>query len=304
MKRLFILVTMITIGAIVNSSRACTGITLHSADGATITARTIEWAGNDLESRYSVVPRGYTQQSYVPGGLKEGMTFKAKYGYVGLAVEQEEFVVDGLNEAGLAAALFYFPDYGQYEDYDPASKSTTISDLQLVSWILSRFSTIDEVREAISGIHVVTIDPRGSTVHWRITEENGRQVVLEIVGGKPTFYENTLGVLTNSPGFEWHITNLNNYVNLAAGPIKEHKVGELMLTAFGTPRHTWRYDSTVKVRQSSLLPSYGTQDGDCQQNCHTGIPYPKQLRHSHRHTVCSGAARARYPERNAVDCGH
>ena len=77
MKRLFILVTMITIGAIVNSSRACTGITLHSADGATITARTIEWAGNDLESRYSVVPRGYTQQSYVPGGLKEGMTFKA-----------------------------------------------------------------------------------------------------------------------------------------------------------------------------------------------------------------------------------
>lgn len=224
---------MITIGAIVNSSRACTGITLHSADGATITARTIEWAGNDLESRYSVVPRGYTHQSYVPGGLKEGMTFKAKYGYVGLAVEQEEFVVDGLNEAGLAAALFYFPDYGQYEDYDPASKSTTISDLQLVSWILSRFSTIDEVREAISGIHVVTIDPRGSTVHWRITEENGRQVVLEIVGGKPTFYENTLGVLTNSPGFEWHLTNLNNYVNLAAGPIKEHKVGELMLTAFG-----------------------------------------------------------------------
>ena len=80
MKRSFILVTMITIGAIVNSSRACTGITLHSADGATITARTIEWAGNDLESRYSVVPRGYTQQSYVPGGLKEGMTFKAKYG--------------------------------------------------------------------------------------------------------------------------------------------------------------------------------------------------------------------------------
>ena len=102
-----------------------------------------------------------------------------------------------------------------------------------MSWILSRFSTIDEVREAISGIHVVTIDPRGSTVHWRITEENGRQVVLEIVGGKPTFYENTLGVLTNSPGFEWHLTNLNNYVNLAAGPIKEHKVGELMLTAFG-----------------------------------------------------------------------
>ena len=58
-------------------------------------------------------------------------------------------------------------------------------------------------------------------------------MVLEIVGGKPTFYENTLGVLTNSPGFEWHLTNLNNYVNLAAGPIREHQIGDLMLTAFG-----------------------------------------------------------------------
>ena len=174
MRRLFILATMLAIGAAINSARACTGITLHSADGATITARTIEWAGNDLESRYSIVPRGHTQQSYVPGGKKEGMTFKAKYGYVGLAVEQEEFVVDGLNEAGLAAALFYFPDYGQYEDYNPNSKSTTVSDLQLVSWILSRFSTIDEVREAITGIpDVIAItaanayEPSKADVHDR-----------------------------------------------------------------------------------------------------------------------------------------
>ena len=26
-------------------------------------------------------------------------------------------------------------------------------------------------------------------------------------------FENKLGVLTNSPGFEWQMTNLNNYVN-------------------------------------------------------------------------------------------
>ena len=29
-------------------------------------------------------------------------------GYVGLAVQQPEFVVDGMNEVGLAAGLFYF----------------------------------------------------------------------------------------------------------------------------------------------------------------------------------------------------
>lgn len=232
-KTIFLTLTLIVMLATAQHATACTGITLHAADGATITARTIEWAGNDLESRYSIVPRGYTQRSFVPGGKKDGMTFSAKYGYVGLAVEQPEFVVDGLNEAGLAAALFYFPDYGEYEDYDARLNKTTVSDLQLVSWILSNFKTIDEVKDAIRHIHIVTIDPRGSTVHWRITEQSGRQVVLEITGRKPQFFENHLGVLTNSPGFEWHLTNLNNYVNLAAGAVKENKVGDLMLKAFG-----------------------------------------------------------------------
>lgn len=212
---------------------ACTGITLRTKTGATVAARTIEWAGNDLESCYAIVPRGYRQRSYVPGGAKDGMAFKAKYGYVGLAVQQPEFVVDGLNEAGLAAGLFYFPDYGEYETYDAAKKEQTVSDLQLVSWILSNFKTIDEVKTAIADIHIVTIDPRGSTVHWRITEESGRQVVLEIVNKELHFYENTLGVLTNSPGFEWHLTNLNNYVNLKTGPVSTGKVGDMQLKAFG-----------------------------------------------------------------------
>lgn len=233
MKRLYFIIAFTLMAAFSQKAVACTGITLRTISGSPIPARTIEWAGNDLESKYSIVPRGYKQRSFVPGGKKEGMTFKAKYGYVGLAVEQEEFIVDGMNEAGLSAALFYFPAYGQYVDYDATKNDVTVSDLQLVSWILSNFKTIDEVKKSIGNIRIVTIDPRGSTVHWRITEESGRQVVLEIVHKQLQFHENTLGVLTNSPSFDWHITNLNNYVNLASGPTGDRKIGELTLRAFG-----------------------------------------------------------------------
>ena len=59
-------------------------------------------------------------------------------------------------------------------------------------------------------IHVVTLDSRGSTVHWRFTEQTGRQIVVEIINKKVKFYENTLGVLTNSPDFDWHLKKLNN----------------------------------------------------------------------------------------------
>ena len=94
---------------------ACTGITLKSKNNCHILARTIEWGGSELNSQYVVVPRGYEQQSYTPSGKTDGLKFKAAYGYVGLAVEQKEFVAEGLNEEGLSAGLFYFPRYGQYE---------------------------------------------------------------------------------------------------------------------------------------------------------------------------------------------
>ena len=87
---------------------ACTGITLKSKDGTTIVARTIEWGGSNLNSQYVIVPRGYTAQSYTPEGIN-GMKFTARYGYVGLAVEQKEFIAEGVNEAGLSAGLLYFP---------------------------------------------------------------------------------------------------------------------------------------------------------------------------------------------------
>lgn len=215
-----------------SQASACTGITLASKDSTQILARTIEWGGSDLNSRYVIVPRGYTQQSYVPGGT-DGMKFTACYGYVGLAVEQKEFVAEGLNEAGLSAGLFYFPNYGKYEAFQPALKAESIADLQLVSWILGSCRTVDEVMEAVKKVHVIAIDPRASTVHWRFADLSGRQIVLEIVDGMLQFHENKLGVLTNSPGFEWQLTNLNNYVNLYSGSAPEQQLGALSLRSFG-----------------------------------------------------------------------
>ncbi|MCS3285076.1 linear amide C-N hydrolase [Bacteroides fragilis] len=93
---------------------------------------------------------------------------------------------------------------------------------QLVSYVLAECSTVDEVKEALSQVRVININPRLSTAHWRFTEASGRQVVLEMVNGKMNFYDNPLGVLTNSRGLEWHWTNLNNYTNLQPGHVTPH----------------------------------------------------------------------------------
>ena len=211
---------------------ACTGITLKSKDGATVAARTIEWAESVMNSMYVIVPRNQELQSLTPSGM-DGVKFKSKYGFVGLAVEQKEFMVEGLNEKGLSAGLFYFPNYGKYQPYEASEKDKCLADFQVVSYVLSLCNSVDEVKEALQKVRIINIDPRSSTVHWRFTEPSGRQIVLEIVNEVMHFYDNPLGVLTNSPGIEWHWANLNNYINLQPGNAPEHAFGVLEMKNFG-----------------------------------------------------------------------
>lgn len=219
---------------IINYGNACTGITLRAKDKSVVVARTVDWHGDEMNSMYVIAPRGHTQKSLIPSGKMDGLEFTSVYGYVGIAVQIPDFVIDGTNEAGLSAGLFYFPDYGEYPKYSPTNKENTIADFELVAWMLSRFSTIDQVIEAIKDITVANVDPTASTVHWRITDATGRQVILEFIDGNAHFYESKVGAIANSPGYPWHLTNLNNYINLEPGTNSSKKLGDTTLNAFGS----------------------------------------------------------------------
>ena len=226
MKRIIAIFAVVLAGAIYSSDAdACTGISLTAQDGSRVVARTVEWAATPMQCGYVVAPRGHVHQSYTPTG-ENGLKYKSVYGYVGIYTEYEPFVVEGVNEAGLSAGLFFFPQYGEYAPYDSANNAKTLCDMQFVSWVLSGFSSIDQVKAALNEIDLVTLNNKIGAVHWRIAEPNGRMVVLEIVAGVPHFYENTLGVLTNAPGFNWHMTNLNNYVNLQPGSAPNNTIAK------------------------------------------------------------------------------
>lgn len=220
-----------TIFAGTHLAAACTGISLTAADGSYVQARTIEWAYGKLKSEYVVIPRGEKLQSYTPSGLN-GVRFEAKYGTVGLAVVQREFIAEGLNEAGLSAGLFFFPRFGSYKPYAAANNDKTLADLQVVQWILTQFSTIDELKSSIANVDIVGLE-KSAVVHWRIGESSGKQVVMEIVDGEVHFYDNTVGVLTNAPGFEWHLANLENYVNLRPGSAANLQLGKITIEPLG-----------------------------------------------------------------------
>jgi choloylglycine hydrolase len=230
MKKSIAILSFISCGACVSAS-ACTGISLFAKDGSYIQGRTIENAHTELPSFYVIIPQGKKITAYTPTG-KNGISFKAKYGVVGLSVVEEEFIAEGINEVGLSTGLFFFPKYGGYVPYSENENNYTIGDLQLNEWLLSQFATVEEVINNIEKVKIVGLD-KSSVVHWRIGDATGRQVVMEIVNGKVHFYENSVGVITNSPGFEWHLTNLNNYVNLQPGDAQSQPMGKDTLQPLG-----------------------------------------------------------------------
>lgn len=226
-------IAMATGFSFIQPSEACTGVALTAKDGSKIVARTMEWGGFKMPSRLVLIPRGYTQNAVTPTG-KDGMLIKAKYGYAGIGVLDDDFMAEGVNEKGLLGELFYFPGYGFPEKYDPSQKASSITDAQFLDWVLSNFATVDEMIENLDKIRFTGFGHGFESTHYSIADATGRHVVLEYYDGKFHIHENKVGVITNSPTYDWHMTNLNNYVNLFGGTAKERKLTpELTLKSLG-----------------------------------------------------------------------
>ena len=224
---------------------ACTGIAFKTTDGAQLQARTIEWGGFSLESQLVIMGRGQQNTSLTPQG-QNGLSWKNKYGAVGISVVKAPFIGEGVNEKGLAAGIFYFSGYGSLAPFNPKRAKKSVADVELVRWMLTNFATVDEVIKGLKKIDIVTIYPpqegqkTASTGHWRIADATGRSIVLEIENnGERHIYENTVGVLTNSPSFPWQVTHLKNYVHLQAGDVKPVSYGDTTLAAFGAGAGMW-----------------------------------------------------------------
>ena len=267
------LAAMIAAGALFLSSAAdaCTGIRLIAADGAVVHARTLEFAV-DLHSDVLVSPRGFERVGLTPDG-KDGLKWKAKYASVGANGVGLPILIDGVNEAGLAAGLFYFPTTAGYQPYAPADAAKTIAPWQLGSWILDNFASVDEVKANIGSILVAATVLKqwgfSPPVHAIVHDASGKSIVIEYVGGKLNVYDNPLGVITNSPAFDWQMTNLRNYVNFSLDNHPPIQLGSVKLEPFGqgsgmlgmpgdfTPPS--RFVRAVAFSQSVLKPKTGDE---------------------------------------------
>ena len=235
---LFILSMFVLLVSQVNVN-ACTSIVIKTVDGNPIYGRTMEWGAFDLHSELVLVPRQHLFSSELGGG-KIGMTWKNKYGFVAINAVKKPFVTDGMNETGLTLGVLYFPGFAEYQSFKAGEEAYTLNNVDLSAYILGQFKTVQEIKTALPKLRVVynkdIVKSFGAPapLHLVVTDSTGASIVIEYVGGKLHIYDNILGVMTNSPPYDWQILNLRNYPQLTAfGGHAKKSIKGVSLAPFG-----------------------------------------------------------------------
>lgn len=213
----------------------CTGVRLGAKDGAVIFARTMEWGTFDLNSRITVIPRNFTLRDKMPDS-KSGLSWKTKYGAIGIDALNKDVLVDGMNEKGLTVSGFYHDGYAKYSEYQPANAANTLNILGLFPYLLTTCANTDEVKAAMKNVNVIGIaEPAigmAPPLHLSLTDANGKMIVIEFTNGVTTIHDAPLGVVTNGPNYDWHMENILNYVDLNTS-LSKRKIEKLSDVKFG-----------------------------------------------------------------------
>jgi choloylglycine hydrolase len=223
------------------AAEACTAFQLTAQEGGFIYCRSMEF-GFPMGSDVLIVPRKTAFTGTAPRGAT-GLAWSSVYGYVGMNQTMAPTLVsDGMNEKGLVVGCLYLPGYAQYEEGNASSVSKTIGPWELVSYLLGTCETIEEVKVAVSKVLVAQqpgpnmgpgIGEFVLPLHFYVGDAKGDVIIIEYVKGVRHIYANPLGVLTNSPPFDWQLIHLSNFINLSPVNASGLKLGDLDVRAPG-----------------------------------------------------------------------
>lgn len=243
MKKIFtaLLCAALLLSVSIASAEACTSFILKTKDGSPVYGRSLEWGVFDTKSDLVLIPQNKIFTSEI-GDNKKGITWKTKYGFVAINALQKPVYLDGMNETGLTVGVLFFPGFATYQTLAPGQELSAISSVDLPAYILGEFKTVKEIKAKLPELFVVNnvaLTKKTGVdlpVHYVVTDSTGASIVIEYVDGNLKIFDNTVGVMTNSPTYDWHLLNLRNYTHLtpyADGPGTK-KVSGINFTPFGS----------------------------------------------------------------------
>lgn len=209
----------------------CTAITLQTTKGENFFGRTMDFS-YPIEPELFVVSKGYKWRSSRTG---ERYIDKYSFIFIGQLIDDLLGIFDGVNEKGVAVANLYFNGYAYYDL--PAKGKTQVSSLDFTHYLLGSCSSVDDLHSMLKNITIIgepdPVTKSEAPLHWIVTDRTGRCAVIEQTKTGLKLSNNPIGVITNSPDFSWHMTNLRNYMETSVKQQDEVYWGKVQLKPFG-----------------------------------------------------------------------
>ncbi len=186
----------------------------------------------DLEHTYReevvVTPRDFMFR------FQSGTVLQHHHAMIGMATVAEGYPLyyEAANEHGLAVAGLNFPNNAHY--FPKQDGQLNVAPFELIPWLLSCFCTVDDVRRELRIVNLCDIPFSEefplSPLHWMIADKR-ECIVLECTKNGLAVYDNPVGVLTNNPPFDYHITHLNEFISLTPN-VPDNRFGPIPLATY------------------------------------------------------------------------
>ncbi|ARD94310.1 linear amide C-N hydrolase [Lactococcus lactis subsp. lactis] len=192
----------------------CSSFTLESQDNKHFLSRTMDFQ-IEMAEQILFIPRN----KEIGFAHSNEETIETSYACLGMGVMEEGHPVlfDGINEKGLMGATLYFPGYADYSENIKKNQKGISPDM-VIPTVLTQASNLEEIIDLFDKKFVIINDTNptlGLTppLHFIFSDSSGQSLIIEPRQGGLSIIKDSIGVMTNSPDYQWHETNLRNYLS-------------------------------------------------------------------------------------------
>lgn len=203
----------------------CTSLALPTSNGGQLFGRTLD-LDTHFGERVVLTPRGYRF------GFDGGSPQPNRYAMLGMAAVANGYPLyaEAMNQQGLCMAGLRFAGNAVYAD-GPMAGKRGLAPWELIPYLLGRYATVNEVRDALREVCVVdrpfSASLPAAPLHWHIADADpahGALVVestaegMRVYEDPPRLGGEAVGVLTNNPPYPYQLARYADYTHLTPAP--------------------------------------------------------------------------------------
>lgn len=202
----------------------CTAITYNTND---------HYFGRNMDYEHGFGEKIIITPRNLPIVFKTKETMQVHYSIIGMGIAANHYPLyfDATNEFGLSMAGLNFPNNAYYFENKPG-----IAPYEVIPWLLGQCKTVEDGLELLKDQYIINIPLSKeyplTPLHWLLADQK-RSIVLEPTVEGLQIHDNPIGVLTNSPPFDYHIYNLSNYINVTAQEATNRFAPQTEITSYG-----------------------------------------------------------------------